>query len=127
MCGIYFSLYYDSELEEDNWKLIKHRGPDNSNSFFYKKHFFGFHRLALQDISDKGNQPFLLKNIILVCNGEIYNFKELKSEYKIETNSESDCEIILHLYKKIGMKDIEYEQFVTKEDSSGTLIISGIK
>ena len=105
MCGIYFSLYYDSELEEDNLKLIKHRGPDNSNSFFHKKHFFGFHRLALQDISEKGNQPFILKNIILVCNGEIYNFKELKNEYKIETNSDSDCEIILHLYKKIGIEE----------------------
>ena len=105
MCGIYFSLFYDSELEKENWKCIQHRGPDNSNSILYQKHFFGFHRLALQDISEKGNQPFFFSTIILICNGEIYNYKELKIKYQIETKSNSDCEIILHLYKKIGIEE----------------------
>ena len=105
MCGIYLSLYYDSQLEGSDWELIKHRGPDNSNSFFYKDHFFGFHRLALQDTSDKGNQPFISTNTILLCNGEIYNFRELKNKYKLETKSNSDCEIILHLYNKIGIEE----------------------
>lgn len=105
MCGIYFSLNYDSELEKENWKEIRHRGPDNSYSYIFKKHFFGFHRLALQDISDRGNQPFIIDNVILICNGEIYNNKELKKEFQIETLSNSDCEVILHLYKKIGIKE----------------------
>ena len=49
MCGIYFSFDYDSSLEKNNWKNIQHRGPDNSISLLYSSHFFGFHRLALQD------------------------------------------------------------------------------
>ena len=104
MCGIYASLFYDKELEKECWKKSKHRGPDNSVFFLKKEHFFGFHRLSLQDISEKGNQPFFINNIILLCNGEIYNHNELKQEYNIETESKSDCEIILHLYEKIGME-----------------------
>lgn len=64
--------------------------------------FMGFHRLAINDLSDSGNQPFVMDNITLICNGEIYNHKELTIAYNIETKSNSDCEVILHLYKKIG-------------------------
>ena len=104
MCGIYFSFDYDSSLEKNNWKNIQHRGPDNSISLLYDSHFFGFHRLALQDTSNRGDQPFFIQDIILLCNGEIYNHKQLKKKYQIETIGNSDCEIILHLYKKIGIE-----------------------
>jgi asparagine synthase (glutamine-hydrolysing) len=40
----------------------------------------------------------------MVCNGEIYNHQKLKDEYEIKTNSNSDCEVILHLYNLIGFK-----------------------
>ena len=105
MCGIYTSFFYDSRIEQDFWKKSNHRGPDNSSFLIYDEIFFGFHRLSLQDISEKGNQPFFINQIILLCNGEIYNYKELKEEYNIETESNSDCEIILHLYKKIGIEE----------------------
>ena len=105
MCGIYGSFFCDLEFDQKYWKTIQHRGPDHSSFLLYDKHFFGFHRLSLQDISEKGNQPFFIDDIILLCNGEIYNFKDLKEEYNIETRGNSDCEIILHLYKKIGIEE----------------------
>lgn len=105
MCGIYISIVYDSVLEKNIWKNIEHRGPDNSTSLQEKGHFFGFHRLSLQDISSKGNQPFFKNNILLLCNGEVYNFQELKKEFHILTDSQSDCEVILYLYQKIGLEE----------------------
>ena len=66
--------------------------------------FMGFHRLSINDLSKNGNQPFFSPdgNVSLICNGEIYNYKELAYEYNLNLKSNSDCEIILHLYFKIG-------------------------
>jgi asparagine synthase (glutamine-hydrolysing) len=63
--------------------------------------------LAINDLSTDGNQPFISNdgNTILVCNGEIYNYKLLASEYQIDLTSNSDCEIILQLYLKIGFME----------------------
>lgn len=118
MCGIfaYFSKYSlkdkssDSKLEciKQNANKISHRGPDlttvnlcnNDNICLI------FHRLAINDLSPKGNQPLTLNDnkYILICNGEIYNWKELADKYDIITQSTSDCEIILHMYKKFGIE-----------------------
>ena len=78
---------------------IKHRGPDASNSATVDNIYIGFNRLSINDTSDKGNQPFVTKNnTYTICNGEIYNHKDLKTTFDIETKSDSDCEIIGHLY-----------------------------
>ncbi len=101
MCGIF--LYYGNKNVEEYFELIKNRGPDNTQKLIIprgnKNLFFGFHRLSINDTSDKGNQPFEIDDLVLICNGEIYNYKELKKEFSLETHSDSDCEIILHLYK----------------------------
>jgi asparagine synthase (glutamine-hydrolysing) len=68
--------------------------------------FLGFHRLSINDVSEKGNQPFVLDkypHITVICNGEIYNYKELAKLYEIEMVSKSDCEIIVHLYHLLGI------------------------
>jgi len=67
--------------------------------------YMGFHRLAIMGLNESGMQPFELNGNMLVCNGEIYGFKALKK--KLESigytfKSESDCEIILPLYKELG-------------------------
>jgi asparagine synthase (glutamine-hydrolysing) len=67
--------------------------------------FMGFHRLSINDLSQNGDQPFVSDNITLICNGEIYNYKELVKEYDIQLNSNSDCEVIIHMYKKIGFNE----------------------
>lgn len=110
MCGIFGYLYanpvrrIDFDKIKEGFKKIKHRGPDCS-SFHYLADspcIFGFSRLSINDLSAKGMQPFSDKKIHLICNGEIYNHKELEDRYHIKTNSQSDCEIILHLYSLFG-------------------------
>jgi asparagine synthase (glutamine-hydrolysing) len=70
--------------------------------------FWGFHRLAINGQTPESNQPFFIKNCRLICNGEIYNFRNLITEFGLEEEykSKSDCEIIIHLYKKLGMHDM---------------------
>ena len=136
MCGIFAYIKSDAFTQSDKSSIIQefnkiqNRGPDNSKHIFfnntqninYVKYdkindknayhnkdniFFGFHRLAINDLSSDGNQPFISNdgNTILVCNGEIYNYKQLASEYQIELTSNSDCEIIMQLYLKIGFME----------------------
>ena len=102
MCGI---IAYLSKNEQDDscFNNIKHRGPDSSSllklSTTEYKITLGFHRLSIIDISG-GDQPFIYtdknKKIYLLCNGEIYNFKELSEKYGLNTHS--DCRIILDMY-----------------------------
>ena len=54
---------------------------------------------------ENGNQPMTLPgddNVILLCNGEIYNYKQLGEQFGYSLTTGSDCEIILHLYKQFG-------------------------
>ena len=105
MCGILF--YKGNEESEEilaqRLKLINHRGPDNSKYISYNNYFFGFNRLCINGLNNESNQPFEMDDIILICNGEIYNFMELKNKYNFEYRTSSDCEIIIHLYKKFGI------------------------
>ena len=104
MCGIFaLENYHDSLNIHDYWNKTQHRGPDNSTSLVCNNNFFGFHRLAINGLNESGNQPFDRNDVILCCNGEIYNSQELKQKYNIETFGNSDCEVILHLYKKFGI------------------------
>jgi asparagine synthase (glutamine-hydrolysing) len=110
MCGIFFlkTEQTNDDLTKckyvDRFNRTKHRGPDYSFYNEIKENMFiGFHRLCINDLSDLGNQPFVNDNVYLICNGEIYNHKILSHEYDISSESNSDCEIILHLYKKLGI------------------------
>jgi asparagine synthase (glutamine-hydrolysing) len=84
---------------------FKHRGPDNTNIYIEKNTFIGFHRLAINDVHISGNQPMVLDDVIMICNGEIYNFKKIMQKYNIECASGSDCEVILRLYISLKEKD----------------------
>ena len=104
MCGIFaLENYHHSVNVLDSWNKTQHRGPDNSTSLVWNNNFFGFHRLAINGLNESGNQPFDRNYVILCCNGEIYNSEQLKKKYNIETFGYSDCEVILHLYKKFGI------------------------
>ena len=89
---------------------IQHRGPDDTSYVIDEDKFIGFHRLAINGLSEKGDQPFEydtengLKDY-LICNGEIYNWWELNKRYELGLDEDdSDCAIIYPLYKKIGLK-----------------------
>ena len=109
MCGI-FSVLNNSYQVEDVEKAFKKgykRGPESSViKFFNEKNFvFGFHRLAINGFKNpKSEQPLKYDDCILICNGEIYNWKHLHTILKIPMDSMSDCEIIIHLYRKYGIQ-----------------------
>jgi asparagine synthase (glutamine-hydrolyzing) len=108
MCGFVFSSYatISEDLFKENFLKIDHRGPDNAQIIRHGGSIWGFHRLSIMDLSDAGNQPFLFKENELMCNGEVYNYPELKAFLEAEGytfKSGSDCEILLPLFEKIGI------------------------
>ena len=64
----------------------------------------GFHRLAINGLNSESNQPIEIENIVLICNGEIYNYRQLFKNIGVEPHTGSDCEIIIHLYLKFGIE-----------------------
>ena len=118
MCGILGILTADDvdlELYNKCLNKIKHRGPDNTsitilhdeNKIGTYNQYFGFVRLKVVDLTDTGNQPFNIDDCILICNGEIYNYRQLMDEHgfhEVYQSDHNDCEIIIHMYRKFGMK-----------------------
>ena len=118
MCGIWAYILKNKNQDISKYldKIYSYytktsmRGPDRSSFEVLSKPnnmAIGFHRLSIMDPSTKGDQPFKIENgentIWCICNGEIYNFKELASKYNIKLTSESDCEIIPRLYIEKGI------------------------
>jgi asparagine synthase (glutamine-hydrolysing) len=100
---------------------LKHRGPDNSYFETYNNVTIGFHRLAIIDDSFTSNQPFIyeddLRTIVFLCNGEIYNYKELMEIYGLKKDR-NDCATILDCYVQIikdGADDVEFQNFIENE------------
>ena len=108
MCGI-FALINDtfgfySDFINEQFLKGQRRGPEFSKlKVVSMKATFGFHRLAINGLNNESNQPMEIGDITLICNGEIYNYKELYSMMNVEPSTDSDCEVIIHLYKKYGM------------------------
>ena len=113
MCGIAGFIDWSkksSSLElKEMTNILHHRGPDGGAvELFQNEDYligFGHRRLAIIDISENGNQPMNYKHFWIVFNGEIYNYKEVKSElidlgHTFETSS--DTEMILHAYQQWG-------------------------
>lgn len=116
MCGIVcaFNLKEDSEKLRTQIlgmsKKLRHRGPDWSGIYTHKNAVMSHERLAIID-PISGKQPLFSpdKKVVLAVNGEIYNHlelrKHLKNKYDFQT--QSDCEIILALYKEKGVDFID--------------------
>lgn len=108
MCGIFALLnnhYFKYDEIYNEFMKGKGRGPEFSkldNS--YMKMDLGFHRLAINGLNEESNQPLVINDIILICNGEIYNYKSLYLSMGIIPNTGSDCEVIIHLYLKYGIE-----------------------
>jgi len=132
MCGIfsYKGTKFSKDDLLDSIELIRYRGPDNSKyQSIDEDVFFAFHRLSIVGITELGNQPLKLKDdssLTLICNGEIYNFKNLAKKYGFKLTTGSDCEIILHMFKKFGIDKTVIEldgvfMFVLYDDTSRIL------
>lgn len=102
MCGIlgtnFLSNSFDLALQN-----LNHRGPDYSNSVIYEDFQFGHTRLAIIDLDSEANQPMVFDDIVLIFNGEIYNYKELILSEKLNCLTSSDSEVIIRLYQKFGI------------------------
>lgn len=152
MCGIVcaFDLKQKSESLRpqvlEMAKIIRHRGPDWSGIFSNDKAILAHERLAIVDPAS-GKQPLFSEDrkLVLAANGEIYNHRELRKQFegdglslsksKYNFQTESDCEVILALYKEKGVDfidemngifgfaiyDVEKDQYFVARDHMGII------
>ena len=106
MCGFLFVSDDKAVLEklQKSMDSIVHRGPDET-TVLQKHGKWIFHRLSIMDLSHNGMQPLTLGESMVMCNGEIYNFRQHKKELqkKYHFHSGSDCEVLLPMYKEMGL------------------------
>jgi asparagine synthase (glutamine-hydrolysing) len=113
MCGVVGFLDMRSERKPDQELLgrmtdkLVHRGPDSAGYFLDHFVALGFRRLSIIDL-ESGDQPIYNEDgsVVLMCNGEIFNYLELKrvliqKGHSFRTNS--DVEVLLHLYEEHGL------------------------
>ena len=114
MCGFigFTNISLNENIEqilEEMSSMIAHRGPDSGGKYVDASISLGFRRLKIIDLSDEGDQPVLNENgsCVLVFNGEIYNYQELREELIAlghTFKSNTDSEVILHGYEEYGEK-----------------------
>ena len=118
MCGINSIYRYTqiSEHDKENIKAMNHemhyRGPDGEGYWNNEVCAMAHTRLSIIGLQN-GSQPLFNqdKSLILVCNGEIYNYKELKQELLVKGyvfSSDTDCEVILYLYELYGLDCVNH-------------------
>ena len=109
MCGIFGVLNNTGALSkvfvERQFNKSAKRGPEYSKLHdFNDSTTFGFHRLAINGLDELSHQPITIDNVSVVCNGEIYNYKALYKLLGISPKTNSDCEVILHMYLHFGIE-----------------------
>jgi asparagine synthase (glutamine-hydrolysing) len=101
MCGIIGTNFLSAKFDK-SFELLNHRGPDFQKSVKIDNKQFGHTRLAIIDLNEEANQPMIFDDILLVFNGEIYNYKELIHVEHLECKTSSDSEVLIRLYQKYG-------------------------
>lgn len=118
MCGICGKIninnreVVDARLIHKMTEVLKHRGPDDEGIYINGNVGIGHRRLSIIDLSKDARQPMSNedKSIWIVCNGEIYNFQELRKVLEKKGHifcSRSDTEVIIHLYEELGTDCVE--------------------
>jgi len=118
MCGFAGIFHYsdlskevDAQICQRMTDSLAHRGPDDSGVFFSGPITLGHRRLSILDLSERGKQPMAddTKQCWIVFNGEIYNFRELRSLLESKGRrfrSETDTEVILQAYLEWGIEAV---------------------
>lgn len=116
MCGIVCAFDLKESAEDlrpqllEMSKKVRHRGPDWSGIYSDEKAILAHERLAIVDPAS-GKQPLLSADgkLVLAANGEIYNHRELRKRFEgsYDFKTESDCEVILALYKEKGVEFLD--------------------
>jgi asparagine synthase (glutamine-hydrolysing) len=115
MCGIAGIVGDSSGLMSGMQAMLhalRHRGPDGEGMEFDSHAILGHRRLSIIDL-EGGRQPLFNadKSILLVCNGEIYNYRELRADLEARGHrflTHSDCEVIIGLYQEYGDRLVEH-------------------
>ena len=109
MCGI-VGVISNKNIRNCDWphkmiKSLKHRGPDSDGCYIDKNIFLGHVRLSILDLSSLGSQPMHYENLVLVYNGEIYNYLELKEKLiGVKFNGNSDTEVLIKYCYHFGVE-----------------------
>ncbi len=115
MCGLVAIISKNKRPPEETLtrKMINeidHRGPDSQSCLTKDWYSLGFCRLSILDVSENGDQPLTDNGVHAVCNGEIYNFKEIRKELETKGHlfrSDSDSEVVLRGYQEWGESVID--------------------
>lgn len=113
MCGVAGYINFKKNKKRNSLKIIKamlnsiiHRGPDSTKFINTENYAFGTNRLAIQEINN-GDQPIEDERYILGFNGEIFNYFDLKKNFRSEKIN-SEIKLILEMFKKYGVKFVEH-------------------
>lgn len=112
MCGIYGTTgYYDDPTLVVKLGKMGFRGPDHSAFQRYGAVTMGHNRLAIIDLDPRSNQPFIYQQLMIVFNGEIYNYRSLREDltkYGHRFTTDSDTEVIVAAYLQYGESCVQY-------------------
>ncbi|MCJ8327339.1 MAG: asparagine synthase (glutamine-hydrolyzing) [Campylobacterales bacterium] len=120
MCGILGSNFLSDNFSQAI-KHIENRGPDNTGIKVLENKMFAHTRLSIIDLDNEANQPMIFNDLILVFNGEIYNYKELIIDEDLKCLTASDTEVIIRLYEKYGI------DFLSKLNGMFSFVLYDIK
>ena len=115
MCGIVGftnNIQNPDKVIGDMMDRIKHRGPDAEGKYIDGSIALGHRRLSIIDTGAGGNQPIFNEdgNIVIVFNGEIYNYREIREELRAEGHvfkTNTDTEVLVHGYEEYGTNLLE--------------------
>lgn len=136
MCGIAVCVKNNGIIDRNKFDrmidVVKHRGPDDRGTYYDKGLALGHRRLAIIDTSTEGHQPFVkVDGYVLVFNGEIYNYIELRKELEQKGHvftTETDTEVLVHAYSEWGKKCVSHFNgmwaFVIYDKNNGVLFCS---
>ncbi len=113
MCGINGIIARDLPRANEALKImnnrLSHRGPDDEGTWNDGIAFLGQRRLSIIDLSSAGHQPMVSAcgRYVMVFNGEVYNFSQLRSQFQYPYVSNTDSEVVLAAWSKLGEQCVE--------------------
>jgi len=107
MCGI-LGANFTNDKFKNAIKYIENRGPDFQAIKSFNNNTFAHTRLSIIDLDNEANQPMVFDEIVIVFNGEIYNYQELIKEHELKCKTKSDTEVIIRLYQKYEKDFLNY-------------------
>jgi asparagine synthase (glutamine-hydrolysing) len=119
MCGIVGTAFFDPNRPVSEatlramTRVLRHRGPDDEGTWIDRNIGLGFRRLSIIDLSNAANQPVPNEDgsVLVVLNGEIYNFRELREVLAKKGHrfrSRSDSEVVVHAYEEYGERCVKF-------------------